>query len=214
MAKLELDHLTIIAPSLAEGVDHVRQCLDIDIPFGGAHGEMGTHNHLLRLGDEMFLEVIAVDPAAPAPAMARWYGLADARSVRSAWSEGRRLRAWVVRTDNIDAVLARRGGLLGRKTRVSRGDRSWFFAVRPDGALPAEGAAPCVIDWDGRENPAHAMPDFGARLAAFRIEHPHPGEVENLYAELGVVGGPEPREGARLLYRATIETSAGAKELY
>ncbi|HEX2656226.1 MAG TPA: VOC family protein, partial [Xanthobacteraceae bacterium] len=39
---LRLDHLTIIAPSLAEGVDHVRACLDIEMPFGGAHPQMGT----------------------------------------------------------------------------------------------------------------------------------------------------------------------------
>jgi hypothetical protein len=34
---LKLDHLTIIAPSLAEGVNHVRSCVDIDVPYGGAH---------------------------------------------------------------------------------------------------------------------------------------------------------------------------------
>lgn len=210
---MELDHLTIIAPSLAEGVSHVSECLDIDIPFGGVHREMGTHNHLLRLGDDVFLEVIAVDPAGPAPAMARWFGLDDARAVRSAWSEGRRLRAWVVRTHPIAAALARHGGLLGRETRVSRGDRSWLFAVRPDGSLPADGAAPSVIDWEGRATPARAMPDLGARLTAFAIEHPNTVEVENLFVKLGIVGAPEVREGERLLYRATIETPAGAKTL-
>ena len=30
---LKLDHLTVIAPSLAEGVEHVRNCLDLDVPF-------------------------------------------------------------------------------------------------------------------------------------------------------------------------------------
>lgn len=213
MTIMELDHLTIIAPSLAEGVSHVSECLDIDIPFGGVHREMGTHNHLLRLGDDVFLEVIAVDPAGPAPAIPRWFGLDDARSVRSAWNEGRRLRGWVARTDDIDTVLARHGGLLGRKRRVSRGDRSWLFAVRLDGSLPADGAAPCVIDWEGRATPARAMPDLGARLAAFRIEHPDPAEVENLYAELEIIGGPEVCESARLRFRATIETRAGAKTL-
>lgn len=31
---LKLDHITVIAPTLAEEVAHVRQCLDIDVPFG------------------------------------------------------------------------------------------------------------------------------------------------------------------------------------
>ncbi|MGO4676892.1 VOC family protein [Bosea sp. 2YAB26] len=44
---LTLDHLTVIAPTLVEGVAHVRSCLDLDVPFGQRHGYMGTYNHLL-----------------------------------------------------------------------------------------------------------------------------------------------------------------------
>ncbi len=71
---LQLDHLSIIAPSLADGVAHVRACLDIDVPYGRVHPDMGTHNHLLRLGDDVYLEIIAVDPersAAAAPPLVR-----------------------------------------------------------------------------------------------------------------------------------------------
>jgi hypothetical protein len=34
---LKLDHLTVIAPDLAEGVLHVRNCLGLDVPFGQRH---------------------------------------------------------------------------------------------------------------------------------------------------------------------------------
>lgn len=61
---LQLDHLTVIAPCLAEGVAHVRTCLDIDVPFGQRHQDMGTHNHRLRLGESVYLEMIAIDPGA------------------------------------------------------------------------------------------------------------------------------------------------------
>ena len=56
-----LDHLVVVAPDLAEGIAHVRDCLGVAMPEGGRHREMGTRNHLLRLGDATFLEVIAVD---------------------------------------------------------------------------------------------------------------------------------------------------------
>ena len=59
---LKLDHITVIAPSLAEGVSHVRTCLDLDVPFGQRHAYMGTHNHLLQLGDTVYLEIVALDP--------------------------------------------------------------------------------------------------------------------------------------------------------
>ena len=64
---LKLDHLTIIAPSLDQGLAHVRQQLGADMPPGDKHPEMGTHNRLLRLGDDVFLELIAIDPDAAAP---------------------------------------------------------------------------------------------------------------------------------------------------
>lgn len=89
---LQLDHLSIIAPSLADGVAHMRSCLDIDVPYGRVHPDMGTHNHLLRLGDDAYLEIIAVDPSVPPPARPRWFGLGDMKAVQTAWDRGFRLR--------------------------------------------------------------------------------------------------------------------------
>jgi len=60
---LYLDHLTVAALSLDEGVAHVRRALGVEIPPGGAHPIMGTHNHLMQLGNSVFLEVIAPDRA-------------------------------------------------------------------------------------------------------------------------------------------------------
>ncbi len=43
------DHLTVLAPTLPEGVARARLRLGVDMPTGGAHPfEMGTHNRLLR----------------------------------------------------------------------------------------------------------------------------------------------------------------------
>lgn len=211
---LQLDHITIIAPTLIEGVNHVRACLGIDIPFGGAHPEMGTYNHLLRLNADTFLEVIAVDPAAKAPLEPRWFGLDDMNAVRSAWDDGRRLRAWVTRTDDLDTVLADHGEILGRKRRVSRGDRSWDFAVPADGSLPANGVAPSAMDWGNRRTPAPTMPDLGAKLMTFTVEHPDPTEVAKLYELLCVMNSPVVQKGAQLRYRATIDTPHGLRELH
>jgi hypothetical protein len=211
---IHLDHLTIVAPTLREGVDHVRDCLGLDMPFGGRHPEMGTYNYLLRLGEDVFLEVIAVDPEAARPAHPRWFGLDDAAQVRCDWDAGRRLRTWVARTSELDAILDRMSPLLGRSRRVSRGDRAWSFGVRDDGALPLDGLAPCLIDWGGRGSPVPAMPDLGARLSSFVVEHPDPGEVERLHRDLGVVAPIAVRPGPRLRYEAVIETGEGTRILW
>ena len=88
----KFDHLSVVAPSLEEGVAHVRSCLGIEIAFGRKHSHMGTHNHLLRLGDATYLEVISIDESAPAPTGPRWFGFDDPARVRRDWDDGRRLR--------------------------------------------------------------------------------------------------------------------------
>ncbi|KQT08559.1 riboflavin deaminase [Methylobacterium sp. Leaf399] len=211
---LHLDHLTIIAPTLREGVAHVRDALGLDMPFGGRHPEMGTVNHLLRLGDDVFLEIIAVDPQAARPDRPRWFGLDDADRVRRDWDAGRRLRTWVARTSDLGPALDRMAPLLGRPRRVSRGDRVWSFGVRDDGALPLDGLAPCLIDWGARGSPAAAMPDAGARLSAFVVEHPDPAQVERLHRELGLASPIAIRAGPQLRYEAVVATPAGLRTLW
>jgi hypothetical protein len=210
---LVLDHLVIVAPTLEEGAAHVRERIGIEMQAGGKHPEMGSHNLLLRLGDDVFLEVIAVDPVAARPAGPRWFGLADEAAIRAAWTDGRRLRGFVARTDDLDDVLVRHGELLGRKTPVSRGDRRWFFSVRPDGLLPSGGAVPPVIDWGPRGCPAPDMPDLGARLVGFEIEHPDPDWLTDLYAKLNLANPPAVRRGAQLRFRAMIDAPSGVGEL-
>jgi hypothetical protein len=210
---LELDHLTVVAPSLAEGVAHVRACLDIDVPFGQRHRDMATHNHRLRLGESVYLEIIAVDPEAPQPERPRWFGLDDRNAVRKAWDDGFRLRGWVARTNEIDAVLSGREELLGSKTRLTAGDAFFHFAIPADGSLPLGGIAPSVIDRGGRPPPVAAIADFGAILQSLIVEHPDPEKVAELYATLAIDQPPKARKGDVFRYRASIQTPDGVREL-
>ena len=213
-ASLTLDHLAIVAPSLAEGVAHVRSCLGLDMPEGGRHREMGTRNHLLRLGDSVFLEVIAVDPEAAPPGRPRWFGLDDADQVRADWEAGRRLRGFVARTDDLDGVLAARPDLFGEAVTMTRGALSWRFGVRPDGAWPADGAVPCVMDWGARGNPAPTMPDLGARLVGLSLDHPDPEAIAALYGSIGLFDPPKIHRGRLARVHAEILTEAGPRTLF
>jgi Glyoxalase-like domain len=208
-----LDHLAIIAPTLEEGVAYVETALGVPMAAGGKHREMGTHNRLLRLGDDVYLEAIAVDPEAPPPARPRWFGLDDFAGVRRAWDEGRRLQAWVARTDDINGALAAHGAFLGAAVRASRGDRSWTISIPVDGALPLGGLAPSLIAWGAAGSPAPSMPDVGARLASFEVETPNPETARALFAKLNIADPPSVRLGAKLRYRAEILTSTGSRRI-
>ena len=210
---LVLDHLVVVAPDLAEGVTHVRRCLDLEMSEGGHHREMGTHNALLRLGEATFLEVITVDPEAPPPQHARWFGLDDAARVRADWDSGRRLRGLVARTDDLDGLLARHSGLLGTAATLTRGALSWRFGLRGDGAWPADGAVPYAMDWGARGNPAPTMPDPGARLRDIMLAHPDPGATQALHAALGLTGPLRVIGGDTLRFSARIATPSGLRIL-
>lgn len=210
---LTLDHLVVVAPDLAEGVAHVRACLGLDMPEGGRHSEMGTRNHLLRLGASTFLEVIAVDPETAPPPRARWFGLGDAARVRAEWEAGRRLRGFVARTNDIDTLLAAHPDLLGAAATLTRGTLSWRFGLRPDGTWPADGAAPYVMDWGDRPHPAGTMPDFGAHLDDFSLTHPEPEAVAALHADLGLTDPPRIEAGPAPRWTARITTPSGLRTL-
>ena len=192
-----LDHITVAAATLRDGVDWVAARLKgITPPTGGAHPVMGNHNHLLRLGDCLFLEVIAPDPAVPvAPRSPRWFALDDPTFLDSLRRDGPRLATWVVRTHDIAAVAARCPVPLGPPERVGRGSLEWRITVPPDGALPAGGVVPTLIQWpDDRPHPAESMADFGVRLDSLTLHHPSPALVAEALARLDVAearpGGP------------------------
>ena len=210
---LKLDHLTVIAPTLIEGVSHVQDCLDLDVPFGTRHDYMGTHNHRLQLGNRVYLEIVALDPDGTEPGRARWFGLDNQENVRSDWNDGRRLRGWVGGTDAIDSVVATRRAIFGDKVPLPTANPTFDFAIPEDGSLPLDGAAPSIIDHRGDPTSMADIPDLGARLRSLTLEHPNSTAIETLYRELSIDHPPAIVQGPRVRYRAQIETPTGSKEL-
>ena len=210
---LKLDHITVIAPTLSEGVAHVEDSLGLAVPFGARHDYMGTHNHRLQLGGPVYLEIVALDPEGIAPGRARWFGLDDQAQVRSDWSEGRRLRGWVAGTEDMASLLAAHPVLFGDEVPLPPADPSFAFAIPQDGSLPLDGAAPSIIDRRGAPEPLGAIPDLGARLRSFPLEHPDPAAIGSLYRDLAIDHPPAMVQGPQVRYRAEIETPSGLKTL-
>jgi hypothetical protein len=161
---LRLDHLAISAERLEDGVALVERRLGVPMAGGGQHPAMGTHNRLLSLGD-LYLEVIAVDPAATPPGRPRWFDL-------DRFSGPPRLTTWIVATDEMEAALATGPQGWGAALDLARGDYRWQMAVPGDGRLPFDGACPALIRWQGALHPAPALPDHGLRLSRLVVSHP------------------------------------------
>lgn len=161
---LFFDHIAVAARTLDEGTDHVEAALGVPLQAGGQHARMGTHNRLLGLGD-LYLEVIATDPAAPPPPTPRWFDL-------DRFSGPPRITNWIARCDDLEAELTISPDGAGVPLSLERGDLRWRMAVPADGRLPHDGAFPALIQWQGALHPAARLTDRGVRLTRLEITHP------------------------------------------
>jgi hypothetical protein len=179
MQHTEIDHLVIAADSLAQGAAWCEATLGVASLPGGEHALMGTHNRLLNLSSpalpQCYLEIIAINPAAPDPGRARWFGLDQPAMQQRLREQGPELVGYVARSAMVDM---HRWGLInsrfqpGPTLRASRqtaqGLLEWQIVVPDDGLPLAGGAVPTLIQWSG-PHPTSAMPDSGVRLVQLTV---------------------------------------------
>lgn len=165
-----LDHLVIAAHDLDSGARWLEQQLGVPLVPGGVHAAMGTHNRLLKLagGERLYLEVIAIDPAAPSPGRPRWFGLDDP-ALQARLAERPHLIHWVARSDDLarEATPAH-----GEILSMQRGDFRWRITVPADGCLPDGGRQPTLVQWDVPFHPAERLPASGCTLRALDTSIP------------------------------------------
>ena len=178
----QLDHLVVLADTLAAGVAWCEARLGVTPAPGGRHALFGTHNRLLTIGGadfpQAYLEIIAIDPDAGNPERTRWFDMDDAGLREAVRQQGPRLIHWVARVPDLAqalAALAARGIDAGACLQASRmtlrGLLQWRIAVRPDGQRLFDGCLPTLIEW-GAVHPTDSLPASGIALHALRLQHP------------------------------------------
>jgi hypothetical protein len=184
-ARATLDHLVVAADALENGEDYLESVLGVRPQRGGKHVAMGTHNSLLKLGERCYLELIAIDPDARAPARPRWFDL-DRPSMRALLAQRPRLIHWVARTEDIEAARTASPTDPGSVHAMSRGDYRWRITIPDDGGRPGAGVLPTLIQWKDARHPADDMPDAGVHIVALAAAHPEPGSMRAALAALGL----------------------------
>lgn len=201
---LTLDHLAIAAETLEEGVARVEESLGVSLEAGGRHAAMGTHNRLLGLGPGFYLEVIAIDPAAPPPGRARWFDL-------DRFTGPPRLTNWAARCSDLPRALEQSPEGAGDPLSLTRGELRWQMAVPASGQLPFSGLFPALLAWKGDAHPSKMLSESQCRLQRLELIHPAADELGNSLtalisdARLVILRGPRPR------LRAMLSTPAGER---
>lgn len=206
--KPAVDHLVYAAPTLESGVDAIERLLGVRPAPGGKHIGLGTHNALLGLREDTYIEIIAPDPDQPEPSRPLPFGLATL--------EEPRLATFAIRTTDIGALVAS-----AREAAYDPGEIIDMSRQRPDGVvlkwrlafheqMPGGGVIPFVIDWGDTPQPSAGLPQGGA-LAALRAEHPEAQSARSALAvldfEMDVTWGDAPA------LIATIDGHNGRLEL-
>jgi hypothetical protein len=202
-----LDHITVVAPSLEAGAAYIEAALGVRPGAGRVHPGMATHNLLLALGSDVYLEVISADPGAAPVSRPRWFGLDQVLP-----GSAPRLAAWVASTDDIEEAAVAE---LGVVETMRREHHTWRMTVRADGSLPLDGAAPLLIQRSPGADPVAALPPGGLLLQRLRIRHPSPAQVVALFAKIGLAPTPliTVEWGNACTLVAEIQTPIGLREL-
>jgi Glyoxalase-like domain len=203
-----LDHLVYAAPDLDRAVEEIEQKTGVRPAYGGKHAGGLTHNALLSLGDEKYLEIIAPISVPPAPGVTLAFGLDVVKAPR--------LITWSMKAPDMDERLkaARSAGydpgnpVEGGRDLPDGRRLSWRVTLRPQ--LPGDGIVPFLTQWTSQPHPSSTSPP-GCEFVSLRGEHPEPASIEvmlnALSVDMPVARGPAPR------LIATLDTPNGRIEL-
>lgn len=186
---INTDHIVIGASTLEQGVSYIKDQFGVDVPFGGVHLSMGTHNALMQLSPTLFFEIVAINPQSyHLPALQitkpRWFSLDDLL-LQQQLEKQPRLLTWVVNSSDIETALSKGIYRQISTEQVTRGNLSWDFALPIDRSLLASGLIPYILQWHGA-HPAPKMQDLGCQLQSIVLYHPQHQWLEQQLSAIGV----------------------------
>ena len=219
-----VDHLVVLAPSLAEGVAWCEATLGVVPGPGGEHPLMGTHNRLIPVNTAAFprayLEIIAINrEAVPqrAAGAKRWFDLDDETLQARLRTQGPQLAHWVAEVPDLPQALATlsaqgidRGQVVAASRPTPQGLLRWQISVRDDGQRLFNGCLPTLIQW-GDTHPTQAMADQGVALESLALAHPQAGALRQALDAVGLGDIPVHTGPARL--QARLSTPRGPVDL-
>jgi len=205
-----LDHIVIAAKTLKQGIDYVADHLGMEPQPGGQHTRIGTHNALLSLGADCYLEVIAIDPELPTPNRPRWFGL-DQIDIQSQLEHSPRLLHWVVRTSNIKHTQNIAPQLFGPIQSMTRNQLEWLITIPTDGSLPSGGVIPSLIQWLTDPPPSTLLPDRNLRLSGLELGTATPDLTNSILEQLQLTAAITVRHARTTSLKATVTTPNGTR---
>ena len=165
----KLDHIVFGARSLEEGTNFIEKKLGIKLSEVGYHDFMGTHNRVVKVDKDVYLEVIAIDPSSKSPNENRWFNL-DNPILQKKLEYSPQMIGYVIETKDKEILKH-----FCAPIKASRGNYKWNFAMPSlesnflNKELIENGIIPCLINWKSNK-PVYEMKDNHLSLNKIEIE--------------------------------------------
>jgi len=165
----KLDHIVFGARSLEEGTNFIEKKLGIKLSEVGYHDFMGTHNRVVKVDKDVYLEVIAIDPSSKSPNENRWFNL-DNPILQKKLEYSPQMIGYVIETKDKEIFKH-----FYTPIEASRGNYKWNFAMPNlesnffNKELIENGIIPSLINWKSNK-PVHEMKNNQLSLNKMEIE--------------------------------------------
>ena len=199
----KIDHIVLAVPELQSGITYLEKLTGAPCSPGGKHPDFGTHNALLKIGKDQYLEVIAADPDNPKEEKL-WMGLSHIK-------EPRITRLAIKSNDMLSDSLwlkkmATELGTIkaGRRQRPNGSWLSWKLTLpQPD---PVIETIPFLINWGKSEHPANGLKG-SCSLSNIALFTPQVNPLQRLIDQLNIQLNVLPADENKI--QITLKTPQG-----
>lgn len=175
-----LDHIVVATNDLTATVEAFGKATGVTPVLGGIHPDQGTRNFLAAFPGGGYLEIIGIDEDRPGPRVFDLHLVSEPKVATFAvHPEGPEDR--LGRAVSLGFEL---GELYDGERRDPSGNLLRWRLTRPLFS-DHSGASPFVIDWGNTPSPAETT-QAQVELDEFRVAHPDPSKLKELYDVLDV----------------------------
>lgn len=179
----KIDHIVFAVKDLQEGSAYIQSLLGCQVIPGGKHLNNGTHNAVVNLGNNIYLEIIAADPGNNNVPKPRWMGVdvIDQSTVTR----------WAIKSDDLAPDLATlkkynpalATSFAGSRKKQDGSTLSWNMALPLPS--PTVEIAPFITDWKDSIHPTATLPEE-CELMSIEFYASELNKLKQLFSALAV----------------------------
>lgn len=203
-----IDHIAYAVPDLAEASLTLAKLLGCEVITGGRHLNNGTHNALINLGNDIYLELLAIDTENGEITAPRWMGVDLLTKPR--------VTRWALKSDDLKSdlqALSHYSAELGNSFEGSRKKQDgsllkWHMAL--PAPTPEIEIAPFAVDWKDSIHPTVSLPNE-CELLSIELSHPSPELFISLFSAMDI--DQKISQGPEIQIKLKISSPNGIVEL-